>query len=290
MRFKNEKIKYYLSELDKKAFNGYLGIAKDAFKVLVSSLKTDKTKSLIKILSNVQKPIIVGGCERSGTTLMVSILSAHPNIYVIPRETGAFMPGRGPFGYKKIDSDNGKPFNIFKIYHQILEDENYVTGKRWCEKTPKNIHFAKRVIEYFEGGARFINMVRDGRSVVTSKHVASDENWVSPEQWVTDVEAGRELEDHPQVLTVRYEDLTDDYMGVLRRVCSFVDEPFAKTAFENYPETGKTLTLHHGSREPRAVQPRTNERWKSSEHAEVVEELLSLPKAVDHLKYYGYID
>lgn len=85
-------------------------------------------------------------------------------------------------------------------------------------------------------------MVRDGRGVVTSKHVLDEkEYWVAPSQWVTDVKAGLQMEDHPQVLTVRYENLTDDYMETLKRICAFLNEPFAEREFKNYPETGKTL-------------------------------------------------
>jgi hypothetical protein len=41
-----------------------------------------------------QKPIIIGGCARSGTTLLLSVLSCHPNIYAIPDETYTFCPTR----------------------------------------------------------------------------------------------------------------------------------------------------------------------------------------------------
>ena len=38
-------------------------------------------------------PLIIGGCGRSGTTLLLSVLSAHPKVLAIPHETEAFCPG-----------------------------------------------------------------------------------------------------------------------------------------------------------------------------------------------------
>ena len=37
-------------------------------------------------------PIVIGGCARSGTTLLLSVLSCHPNVYAIPVETQALCP------------------------------------------------------------------------------------------------------------------------------------------------------------------------------------------------------
>ncbi len=38
-----------------------------------------------------QSPVIIGGCARSGTTLVLAILAAHPSIYTIPNEIRAFV-------------------------------------------------------------------------------------------------------------------------------------------------------------------------------------------------------
>lgn len=224
-----------------------------------------KTKVFFQGIKKVSKnPIVIGGCERSGTTLMLSLLTSHPNIYCIPYETGALIPGYSSETYKKIKESNNNPLRVYKIYNLIIKKR---VKKRWCEKTPKNVHFADRILGYFGEGARFINMVRDGRSVVTSKHVLNKSKyWVSPNQWVTDVKAGLQLEDHPQVITIRYEDLTSDYMKTLERICAFIDEPFTEREFKNYPETGKTLTMQHSSREPREVQKQSDDRWKAPEH------------------------
>ncbi|MCA9555784.1 MAG: sulfotransferase, partial [Myxococcales bacterium] len=56
-----------------------------------------------------EPPIIIGGCGRSGTTLVASILSCHPRIAVVGPETRAFAAGAYP-------SDRPpRPFTPFRL-------------------------------------------------------------------------------------------------------------------------------------------------------------------------------
>jgi hypothetical protein len=150
-----------------------------------------------------ENPVFIGGSGRSGTTLFLSLLSAHPDIYAIPDETAAFCPT----AYYE-EEDLQAAFNIERAY-SFLMDPNVPLERysRWCEKSPKNVLFAERLLDYFGDRTRFINVVRDGRDVVTSRHPSDpDEYFVQPEEWVRDVAAGRRIEDDPRVITVRYEE------------------------------------------------------------------------------------
>lgn len=235
-----------------------------------------------------KRPVFIGGCGRSGTTMMLSLLSAHPSVYAIPYETHAFAPGPYP-----PDGDSGLPFELVHLHTALLQPSESLEGRsRWCEKTPGNIHFADRILTYFGVDARFIHMVRDGRAVVTSRHRhhAPQRYWVTPERWIRDVAAGRHAETHPQVLTVRYEDVVEDYRDVMRTVCRFLEAPFAHRDFELYPDTAKTLKTRDGQdKPPRPIRSSRDERWKQEEHAEIIERLLSVPEAHDHLAHYGYV-
>ena len=275
-------VKSVLRRFDRRVIRGTLGLLKRA-------AQSGAFRRAQHIYEMSRRPVFVGGCGRSGTTLVLSLLSAHPDLYAILYETQAFTPGPYP-----PEEDTGRPFEFFRAYTALMNaPESVETYQRWCEKTPGNIHYAERILDYFGKGARFIHVVRDGRAVVTSRHQyhAPNQYWVTPERWVRDVEAGRRVEEHPQVLTVRYEDIITDHMAVMHSICNFLGEPFAQEAFENYPETAKTLKERNGEdKPPRPIRATSQGRWKEEEHEERVAKLLSIPKARDHLTHYGYQD
>ena len=62
-----------------------------------------------------RRPILIGGCGRSGTTLLLAVLSCHPAIVAIDEETRAFCPG----GYL-ADPTLDAPFKFKKLYHHIM--------------------------------------------------------------------------------------------------------------------------------------------------------------------------
>src|SRR6056297_2982515 len=72
------------------------------------------------------EPIIIGGCGRSGTTLLLSIISAHPDIYAFSKEIGVFS-----------EWHKGKP-RLDRLNRYILLHKLPDTKKRMCEKTPAN--------------------------------------------------------------------------------------------------------------------------------------------------------
>jgi hypothetical protein len=234
-----------------------------------------------------RSPILIGGCGRSGTTLLLSLLSAHPRIYAVPYETKAFTPGAYP-PEGEVDTDGD--FCIDFLYSHFLKNDRCIKEHgRWCEKTPMNVHFFERLVEYFGPEMRFLNIVRDGRDVVTSRHPNNPSSyWVSPARWVRDVQAGRRVEDHDQYLTIKYEDLVEYPFGCLKMICEFLEEDYKET-FENYPETATVQSSNAWFGEAESVEDRSDERWKKEEHREVVNQLLDMPQAVDHLRYYGYI-
>ena len=77
--------------------------------------------------------------------------------------------------------------------------------------------FFGKVLEEFRERVKIIHIVRDGRDVVLSRHpVDTARHWISPSRWVEDVSAGLSFEGHPQVLTIRYEDLVKEYDITIR--------------------------------------------------------------------------
>lgn len=221
-----------------------------------------------------QDPILIGGCGRSGTTLLLSILSAHPEICAVPHETNAFVK---------------RPNRLYKIYFYLLrkclgsKKEN-----RWMEKTPRNIENVDRIFKKFDNKCKFINIVRDGRDVILSKHpLRADEYWVKEERWIEDVELGIKFEGRQNFITIRYEDLILDYDRTMSRLCDFLQIPFVKELSDWH----KFTTVKTNRAWPSDVKPifsKSIGKWKQDEYDSKVKGFASRQSVRRLLKHYNY--
>jgi hypothetical protein len=219
-------------------------------------------------------PIIIGGCGRSGTTLLLSILSAHQHIFGIPFETNTFC----------ASSIDLKGINDYFLTQDIPD------GSRWCEKTPRNILFVDGILKYFNNDVRILNIVRDGRDVILSRHPENpDQFWIDPERWIKDVKAGIEVENKNQVMTLKYEDLVLDFGSTVQKILAFIDEEY-NPEISNWHQHTK-VKVHEAWFEK--VQPLYKDsigKWKSLRYRQRVKGFMNKPEAVALLKYYNYID
>jgi len=239
-----------------------------AHELILQSLRAGRIK---------KEPIIIGGCGRSGTTLLRNILSCHPAIFAIPEETGVFCPT----AYSQ-NVDLNAPFRNGLLERKLSEYGISGGSYRYCEKTPRNVLYFGRILSHFENNVKLIHIVRDGRDVVTSRHHLNPScYWVKPLRWVNDVTAGMQFENRPQVLTVRYEDLIQHYESTLIKICEFVGEKYRKEYFDFSNKIDRRQRFN--------VHSRSIGKWKKDEHKQIVDELMSLPQAVNLLKRYKYI-
>lgn len=244
----------------------------------------DRYSVAAETVRKLKKSIIIGGCGRSGTTLLLTVLSCHPRIMAVSRETGLFCPAAFSFP-QKYD----RPFPVEKIFDTFgrLPDDGQAI--RFCEKTPKNICFADRILKLLGQNARFINIVRDGRDVVCSRHPAkSDRPWVSPRRWVSDVSAGRKLEGNPRVFNIRYEDLVLDYEQSVRGICDFIEEEFHPD-FLFFPASAKIQSFDTWNFKTESLKVSSIGRWKKAEYENAVSGLLATPGAKELLNHYNYL-
>jgi hypothetical protein len=245
--------------------------------------KKSELAPMWRILKLGRKPVIIGGCGRSGTTLLLSILSCHPHLFAIDEETRAFCPD----GYRQ-NPDLNKPFKLKKLYDYLLRHKIPATCTRWCEKTPRNVLYYERILKYFGKRVRVINMVRDGRDVITSLHPSDPAKfWITPERWINDVSAGKQYSFHPQVKTIRYEDIIHQYEPTIRSICEFIKEPFD----ERLLSYGAAAPINRSVAWFEEAKPITDSsigRWHKAEYRERVAALLSQKKARELLAYYQY--
>lgn len=217
------------------------------------------------------QPILIGGCGRSGTTLTLSVLASHPEIYSFHHETEVFS--YRPFNFEKLE-----------LKHAVLPHQ-----KRWLEKTPSNCRNYKEIDELFGGKVKFINMVRDGRDVIVSEYYGTKTKYfISPERWVVDVNCGLEMEGCDNFLTVRYEDLVTSFVPTVNRICDFLEIEDRKTllAFPKYTPIVKNA----GWKDLFVRPPFTDSigNWKKSAHDHQVRKLLEMRGTAKLFKFYGY--
>ncbi|MGF1465716.1 MAG: sulfotransferase [Sandaracinaceae bacterium] len=258
-----------------------VGVALGPLRVALRT-RSERYAELPRVRRLLRAPIIIGGCGRSGTTLLSSVLSCHPHVHPIDRETNAFSPA----GYT-ARPDLSLPVRWDWLYLSVLRRGVQPDERHVCEKTPRNVRAFGRLLSRIPE-ARLIHIVRDGRDVVTSRHPLHPERgwYVSPRRWVEDVTAGLAHRDHPRVLTVRYEDLVLEYERVVRVLCAFLDLP-ASDRFEEFPRHARMR--EHLAYRDRAVQPlsaRSIGRWRR--HPERARALIDLPEGAALLARLGY--
>ena len=237
-------------------------------------------RKISKIFSDI--PVIIGGCGRSGTTLLLAILDAHPHIYGIPYEVGMFTE------WNEVD---GKylPRRMERLNRHIISNKIPESCTRWCEKTPKNILYYKRIIDYYKGNIKIINLVRDGRDVLLSRH-PEDPNkyWVPIHRWVSDIKLGLEVNDLAQIHIVRYEDLVANYKDVIQRICDFIGEKSTDQILNWFDHT-KVRNNTAWFQSVQKIHTQSVGKWKKEENKIRVEEIMNYPEVPDLLKRLEYI-
>jgi hypothetical protein len=229
-----------------------------------------------------EAPVYIGGCGRSGTTLLLSILSAHSDIFACPKELNPF-DGAG---------DNGSGIvtpKFYRLYRTFLTKKIKPSAKRYCEKSPANIRNIALIDQLHHGKFKLIHIVRDGRDVILSKHPRGEgKYWVEPERWISDVTEGLQYLNHPSVFTIRYEDLVEQYEKTIRSICNFLEIPLSEEIlnWHKYATVRQNNALFS---EITKLSSSPIGKWKKPESAERVKQLTENPEAITILKKFKYV-
>lgn len=202
------------------------------------------------------RPVFIGGCSRSGTTLLGALLGAHSRCICVPE-----MPFKFDL-LTRLDWSGGvdgdelarllRPMSKFRQWGisagrlaALCEREGsdydrtidhivalYVdrVGKgdvdRWVDHSPENIKHVNALHARFPD-ARFLHIVRDGRAVTASLlKLRWGPNTVpaAARHWAQALGYGLAAEArHPDLVKrVRYEELVREPPAVLREICAFL--------------------------------------------------------------------
>ncbi len=233
-------------------------------------------------------PIVLGGCGRSGTTILRMMLDSHPAICCGP-ESNVFRRGA-------IDADElARKFDLdpaqIRAAHAAATSrpafiEAFATlcmeraGKRrWAEKTPRNIRRVDAIFRHFPR-VRFVHVLRDGRDVACSlrthpRHKVVDGKLVPVQtwkpiagcarRWRNDIERSRPYWSDPRFVTLRYEDLVRDPRPALERLMTFIDESWDDRLLAHAGTGSPFRNVTTFAQNPEALEPvntKAISRWQ----------------------------
>lgn len=194
-------------------------------------------------------PIIIGGSDRSGTTLLRAALDCHPDVFAGPetwlfayRVSSHFLASEYEFDLDEVRRIRSDSAGLAEFVDRFLGAAASRAGaERWCEKSPRNIRRLAYIWRHFPD-ARVVHVIRDGRDVVASlrshpRRLRTPSGYVETtvdrpidecvDHWIRHVLAGITHRGEERYLEVRYEALVRDYVTTLEAVCQHVGLPWS---------------------------------------------------------------
>jgi hypothetical protein len=195
-------------------------------------------------------PFFIVGCGRSGTTLLKSILNAHPNVFVAPetfyfrsikkrikestepwnsvnfwwlRDAGITPALLRPFVQSRMEHGQNLDAVVFGAIMDLhaSRNKNCLIG----EKTPSHVKYVDQIRSIYPD-AKFIQIYRDPRAVYSSfKKVDVGPRFISEimKEWLAAAKVMRRRSDDKNYLTLKYEGLIERPEVNLKNICEFLE-------------------------------------------------------------------
>ncbi len=264
------------------------------------------------------RPVFIGGCPRSGTTLLGAMLGVGPDRLAVPESMFKFAllaqtdEGRISLTAARRVLSADPRFDLWRVpvpprdgsterpsLAVLLDGLVAAFARRvekpeasiWIDHTPGNIRHASSLLALYPD-ARIINIVRDGRGVAASvlpldwgpNRMADAAPW-----WASHVAMGLALAERygeERVCTVRFEELVSAPETTLPRLCRFIDTPYdpRMISLREYAVDDYTVTDH--SRVSSIPDPSRSRAWMESLSARQLEEFEYLTGEL--AEYLGY--
>jgi hypothetical protein len=185
-----------------------------------------------------ESPIIIYGAARSGTTYLTDLINAHPEVF-ISDETRVFvwahriihdlLHDEASFCRMQADFRDHLqlelPALIRAFYSKLHPECRYWGDKNPHYASPANEGCLETILKLFPG-ARFINIIRDGRDVVCS---AMRTTWKDLDKanrmWTSHLNRGctfRKRLPVDRYMELRYESLVRDDVGMASQIFAFL--------------------------------------------------------------------
>ena len=248
-----------------------------------------KEKEEVKFKQNItSNPFFIVGCGRSGTTLLRAILNNHPEVG-IPLESLFiidYLQSKQPIKILKHHltkeyelKEWGVPISIEKLKDcnnsfELIDRLHFLYINQqdkviWGQKTPRFVRYGHLLKQSFPR-AKFIHLIRDPRAVVSSlceSQVHQSSIYHGAMRWKYDIQAGLSLEQKTgkDLLRLHYEDLVNDTLSAIKKVCLFLDIKFSPTMLDYYLQTPSEYSSYYKKIHSKLAEPITEsslDKWR----------------------------
>lgn len=235
--------------------------------------------------SDIASRIFLVGCPRSGTTLLQSMLAAHPGIYSFPeshffalatpstwlrrvcnlpsaRAKQALQEFLRALGLE-IEQQKHIPQGLSRLrfevwvtaFINILDEATIGEGKYiWVEKTPRHLHYVN-VIQRYVPRVKFIHLLRNGLDTISSLYKTTNaypEYWGGKrslgeclQRWINDIRMSLDHLGKSNHFLIRYENVVSKPCEVLRGICSFLEVEYTELMIEKHACVAEKIILPH---------------------------------------------
>lgn len=252
-------------------------------------------------------PFFIIGSARSGTTLLRSILSGHPNICIPPESQVIhklvrsyqylnFLPwehlsrliisqfeARKKFYLWEIDMSKfyselvalkeknrslAKAVDMFYCYYM---KEKKPACRMWGDKTTLNTLHLEWINRLFPE-AKFVNIIRDGRGAVSSMLKTGTYNKIEDacQRWSKSIKLAQKFAETKEnnFINVRYENLTSHPESEVKKVCAFLSVDYRPEMLEFHNSLLADTKQRHHSNLRKPINTSSIEKWKKNSSAE----------------------
>lgn len=209
-------------------------------------------------------PVFILGTQRSGTTLLTRVLSAHPDIFIKNELNthAAFKP------------ENSKEQALEEIKRQISNnfkkpfDEVVANKKVWGFKDPELTVYIHRLQEFIPD-SKFIIIVRDPRGTVNSyihnKWGLGTNAYIGALRWNEELDEQLQfLEKYPDnTILIRYEDLVIDMESAIRKVCDHLGLTFDESMLDYHNQSANYKVRAENIHTHQKPDKKLSDKWRA---------------------------
>ncbi|MEG3838341.1 MULTISPECIES: sulfotransferase [unclassified Microcoleus] len=219
------------------------------------------------------KRIFLVGSPRSGTTMLQSLLAAHPEVisfpeskffhYLLYKKFAGKLPGRME-AFFKDEINRPELLQGFDDSQTVATKVSWFVGvldglaaeqnkSIWLEKTPEHIYFIED-IQRFLPDAKFIHILRNSMDTIASLHEAtrnSHDLWGPGwdlnhciHRWKEAMLISHKYAKNSNHILVKYEEILDNKVKKLEKLCQFMEIEYDDKMLEFYQEKAAHLSLN----------------------------------------------